>query len=237
MQHSNNNPMFERVFGDIDEKYFNGLNEIKEMGFSFDDFIGQSPLFTGHVNIARYLAMYESFKQVLDISGHYADVGTWNGAGFLYIAKLIKIFEPYSAFQVHAFDWFKGQGPNQNNKKTNYIGDYDRLIKLLHIQNLQDKAVVHNIDLINELEAFSRDPIYSSIYYKYVYLDCGVKDVLTNTVPFFWDRMVNGGIMLFDHFGSDIVEETEIVMQTLPKGAVIKQYPFTRQPMGYIKKS
>ena len=176
---------------------------------------------------------------VQSVSGHYADVGTWNGAGFLYIAKLCKIFEPNTYFQAHAFDWFEGHEKllDSSDQPIHYAGSYENLIKLIELQNLSSKAVVHKINLIDEIQKFGNDPIYKSIYYKYVFLDCGIKEVLEKTVPFFWDRLLTGGIMLFDHFASDIKDETEIVKEYLPENIIIKQFPFTRQPMGYAIKT
>jgi hypothetical protein len=42
------------------------------------------------------------------IAGHIADVGTYKGASALLFAKLMKIHNPESLWQVHGFDWFKG---------------------------------------------------------------------------------------------------------------------------------
>ena len=49
--------------------------------------------------------------KTLGLRGNCCDVGTWKGSSFLFIAKLIKIFEPYSKTKIYGFDWFKGQNP------------------------------------------------------------------------------------------------------------------------------
>ena len=67
-------------------------------------------------------------------------------------------------------------------------------------------------------------------------MDCGKRDVLEQAVPFFWDRLVTGGVMIFDHFASQVSEETEIVRATMPKGTEVRIFPFARQPMGYVIK-
>ena len=237
LKHSSIEVMHQRAFGDVDKLHFEGVEGIKKLGFSQDEYISQWPLFAGQVNIARYIAIYEAFKMVQSLSGHYADVGTWNGAGFLYIAKLCKIFEPNTYFQVHAFDWFEGMDKDAGDKSVKYAGSYKNLINLIEQQKLSSKAVVHKINLIDEIQQFGNDPIYKSIYYKYIFMDCANKDVLEKTVPFFWDRLLTGGIMLFDHFASDIKDETEIVKEFLPNNIIIKQFPFTRQPMGYAIKA
>lgn len=236
MKHSDNRGMWLRRFSETDKEYGAGLEKLLGLEIPKVDLIHQFPLFAGHVNIARYLAIYESFKMVQGICGHYADVGTWKGSSFLFIAKLIKLFETYSTFQVHAFDWFKGMDSGKEDADGNYRGNYELLINLVQIQGLSPIAVVHEIDLMNELADFEKDPVYASLHYKYVFMDCGHKDVLEKALPFFWNRLLTGGIMLFDHFGSDIKEETEIVKSVLPKRSVIRTFPFTRQPTGYVLK-
>ena len=111
MRHSGAEGMSKTRFAKTDRDFFSGLEIISHMNIPVADYIHQFPLFTGHVNLARYLALYEAFKMVQGLSGHYADVGTWKGASFVFIAKLIKLFEPYSYAQIHAFDWFKGVDP------------------------------------------------------------------------------------------------------------------------------
>ena len=237
IEHSNEELLWNRRFAKTDKDFFAGIHEILEMNIPPVDYIYHFPIFNGHVNIARYLALYEAFKMVQGLAGHYADIGTWKGASFLYIAKLIRLFESQVSSQVHAFDWFCGMQPNAKGDQENYVGDYATLKKLVDIQNLNDLAIIHKIDLINELPLFAKDPVYGSTYFKYVYLDCGYEAVLEKTIPFFWDRLLTGGIMVFDHFATDVRPETEIARALLPKSAVIKHFSFARQPTGYVIKS
>lgn len=236
MQHSDTREYWDRRFSAVDAEYFSGLKEIVAMNPPILDLIHHFPVFTGAVNIGRFLALYEAFKQVEGIAGHYADVGTWTGASYMYIAKLMKLFEPNTPYQVHAFDWFKGMKPDSTTERQNYQGDYDRLVHLLKVQHLDDVAVVHNLNLTTDLPAFGADPVYAPIYYKYVFMDCGMKEVLEKALPFFWDRLVTGGIMVFDHFGSEVKVETDLVRALVPAGTVVKMFPFARQPMGYVIK-
>ena len=141
MQHSDTREYWDRRFSAVDAEYFSGLKEIVAMNPPILDLIHHFPVFTGAVNIGRFLALYEAFKQVEGIAGHYADVGTWTGASYMYIAKLMKLFEPNTPYQVHAFDWFKGMKPDSTTERQNYQGDYDRLVHLLKVQHLDDVAV------------------------------------------------------------------------------------------------
>ena len=95
-------------FADRRDPYRRALDEIQRMGFTFYDYMHHNPAFVGHMNLARFLALYETYKQTLGLAGHIAEVGVWKASSLLYLAKLTKIFEPESPTLVHGFDWFKG---------------------------------------------------------------------------------------------------------------------------------
>ena len=98
------------------EPYRKALAEIQEMGFTFYDYIYHNPAFAGHMNLARFLALYETFKRTLGLAGHIAEVGVWKASSLLYLAKLTLIFEPESLTLVHGFDWFKGTVPGPDER-------------------------------------------------------------------------------------------------------------------------
>ena len=56
----------------------------------------------------KMLARYELFKRVLDKPGDIVEGGVLKGAGVLYWAKLIQIFNPNSRRKVVGFDTFEG---------------------------------------------------------------------------------------------------------------------------------
>lgn len=236
MEHSDTGNLWESRFGKTDEHFHASVQQLTELPFSRADLIHQFPLFTGHVNLARYLSLYEAYKLVADKVGHLADVGSWLGSSFLFTAKLVRLFEPYASSRVHAFDWFEGMDPVQGDKDQNYRGSYDSLRRLIEIQDLSDVAAVHKLDLRSELAAFGRLPEYAELRFKYVFMDCGLKEVLASAIPFFWERLLPGGVMLFDHFSTHIQHESTLAQAALPPGTVFRTFPFTRQPTAYVIK-
>ena len=206
------------------------------LDFAPIDLVHQFPLFTGHVNLARYLALSEAYKLVSARSGPLADVGTWMGTSFLFAAKLVRLFEPHATTRVHAFDWFQGMDPEDADKSGKYRGSYESLRKLVEIQELEDVAVLHQLDLRSELDDFAASDHYREIRFKYVFMDCGLKEVLEVAVPFFWDRLLPGGVMLFDHFSTDVPAESSVVLNALPEDSEFRQFTFTRQPTAYVIK-
>ena len=83
------------------EPYRKALAEILQMGFTVDDYIHRNPAFAGHMNVARFLALYETYKQALGLAGDIAEVGVWKASSLLYFAKLTQIFEPESKYMFY----------------------------------------------------------------------------------------------------------------------------------------
>src|SRR6266852_1405246 len=81
-----------RRFADRREAYWKGIREILEMGIAPSDLIHHAPAFAGHINLARYLALYEAYKMALPFAGHIAEAGIWKGTCTIFFAKLMRLF-------------------------------------------------------------------------------------------------------------------------------------------------
>lgn len=219
------------------EVYFNYIKNLDGLYDSASDIIFNYPIYTGAVNIARFLSHYEAYKQVVDKSGYIADVGTHKGASLMFYAKLVKLFEPYNFTEVHGFDWFQGMevGPKDNQSRQGlYKGDYERLRDLISLQGYDDFTHIHKLDLTKELPAFfERNP---HMRFKLIYLDCAIANVLEHAMTEFWPRLVNGGILLMDHYGHPISPQESNIMDRFIGDRVVHQFPLTRLPTGYVIK-
>jgi hypothetical protein len=236
--------------------YRGALAEMRSMGFPFEDLIHHHPAFVGHMNLARFLALYEVFRRTRGLSGHIAEVGVWKGAGMFYFAKLLKIFEPESAALVHGFDWYKGTqwGPDELTNKVQRLikrsptsdeetrrktdeeakGLHAKVCKLIDIQGLGNTVHLHNIDVTSELaDFFGRHP---HIQFRIVFMDIGSYEATSACLPHFWPRIIPGGVMILDQFNHEMSPgETRAVRELLPDVAV-RTFPFTNHPSAYIVK-
>lgn len=224
-------------YSDIDKKYFDSLEIMLQMDIDKKDLIFQFPVFVGQVNLGRYLFFYDLYKQVLNLNGHIADVGTYKGASFLFMAKLIKLFEPYNTTQVHGFDWFEGMKPSTQDdlsQVNRYKADYEVLKKIIHIQSLEDVAILHKMDSTQELDTFfSTNP---HLRFKMVFIDCGISGVLEKSLENFWPRLVKGGILIMDHYNSEVSRTESDWVDKFIGSNYIQQMPFNRQPTAYVVK-
>lgn len=234
----------------------NALAEMKAMNIPFEDLILQHPSFAGHMNMARFLALYETFRKTMGLAGHIAEVGVWKGAGMMYFAKLLKIFEPESSALVHGFDWYKGTvwGPDEltdkvqglikksptSDEETRRKSDrearelHKQVCKLIELQDLGNIVHLHNLDVRTELGAFFEQ--HPHIQFRIVFMDIGSYEATSACLPYFWPRLLPGGIMILDQFNHEMSPgETRAVREWLPDLAV-HTFPFTNHPSAYIVK-
>lgn len=187
---------------------------------SCSDFLEHFPAWVGHMSLNRMITLYELYKKVLGLAGHIGEVGVYKGAGTILFAKLVHIFESESLTQVHGFDWFKGTGPLSEKDsplvpKGGYQGNYDSLNDIIALQNLDHIVRIHNFDVTEKLNEFLEQKQHLS--FKLIFLDAGMYDVMKCCIPAFWNRLVPGGIMIFDQYSNELAPgETIAVREFLP---------------------
>lgn len=212
-----------------------------ERNFNTNELIEYFPIFAGELTLSRYLTIYEYYKKTQNLTGHIGEVGSYKGASLIFLGKLVSMFEKNSLTMVHGFDWFKGNIPDKNNdakylKKFSEKHNYQKLLNVIKDQNLDNLIKVHKLDVTKELKKFFSKKENSHIFFKFVFLDSGTYKVTKSAIKVMWDRLVPGGIMVFDQLYFELAPgETRAKNQTLAKFKV-KKIPNSWMPNGYILK-
>lgn len=225
-------------FDNLRASYEKGFNEILNMGFENKDLVNNFPAFIGHLTLSRFIIIYEAYKMVLNVAGHIAEVGIDKGTVSIYLAKLAKIFEPNSNTLVHGFDWFKGNKPTQEEsfiEENSYKTEEEVVKKLIKEQGLENLLHVHNLDISKDLGKFFEET--NHLQFKFVFIDCGIYDIVAESIKYFWERLTPGGILLLDHYSFEMAPgEMRAIRDFLPN-VEFKQFPFGWMPSAYaIKK-
>jgi hypothetical protein len=227
-----------RRFAHRREVYWKGIDEILQMGVAPSDLIHHAPAFAGHINLGRYLALYEAYKMALPFAGHIAEAGIWKGTCTIFFAKLARMFEPDSNALVHGFDWFQGTRMEGDEAKLvqegMYAASFEWVSRLVSVQGLDDVVRLHNVDLARDLpDFFARHP---HLQFKLVFLDCGVYKVVRACLEHFWPRLTPGGVLILDNFNHETSPgETAAVRELLP-GKPLRSFGFPGQPTAYLVK-
>ena len=220
------------------DTYYKALNQYRDMNIPIQDLIENFTCFTGHMSLSRYLGLYELYKQTLGVAGHIGEVGTYKGASFFLFAKLIKIFESESLTQVHGFDWFGGMETDNiaefKVEKGCYQADEETVRNLIKIQELENIAFLHKIDVTKELDNFLNK--YKHLQFKLLFLDAGLYEVVSIALPLLWERLTPGGILVLDQYNHELSPgETMAVREILPN-AKVRTLPNIWMPTAYIVK-
>lgn len=225
-------------FHNLRPDYEKGFKEIIDMNFSEKDLVNNFPAFVGHLTLSRFLIIYEAYKMVLNVAGHIAEIGIDMGTTSIYLTKLAKIFEPNSNTLVHGFDWFQGSKPTIEEKdfikEDSYKTEEETVHKLIKAQKLENLLHIHNLDVSKNLGDFFKEN--NHLQFKFVFLDCGIYDIVSESIKYFWERMTPGGILLLDHYSFELAPgEIRAVRDLLPN-VKFKQFPFGWMPSAYAIK-
>jgi hypothetical protein len=212
---------------------------LQEQKISTADWMEHFPAYIGHMALNRALTLYEYYKLVKGVAGHIAEIGVYKGAGTLMFAKLVRIFESESLTQVHGFDWFQGTGKGSGNDtglvpEGGYQSDEELLMKIIEMQGLNDIVRIHNFDLTKNLQNFMT--AYKHLQFKLCFMDAGMYEVMSASIPLFWERLTPGGIMIFDQFSHELGPGETIAIRELLPGVRIQTLPNSWMPNAYAIK-
>lgn len=226
-----------------DERYFEERHRFAE---NFPDlplwFVADHwPLFAGRVNIARWLAIYELLKKVNDVPGHILELGTWNGANLVFMAKVTQILRPHAMTEIYGFDSFAGlrrfapQDRLPAEAAGRYAGNENLLRQILRLYELED--LVHLVvgDIEETLPRFLRE--HPEAMFCFVYLDTDLFSSTKLGLELLLPRIVPGGIGVLDEFNAaSYPGETLAAREVLGDQLRLLTVPFTRQPTAYFVK-
>lgn len=239
MQHDPKKTKFEYLkHNNLRPQYESGLKALMELDISKQDLIHHFPAFIGHQTLARQITLYEAYKMTLDVAGHIAEVGVNLGFGSLLFAKLTMIFEPNSLTLVHGFDWCQGAAPTKEEEhvisKGSYCTPEEKVREIVRVQGLDNIVHLHNLDASKDLPHFFEQN--NHLQFKLVFLDCGLYNVVSECLKYFWDRITPGGMLIVDHYSFELAPgEMRAIRDVLPH-VKWKQFPFGWMPCAYAIK-
>jgi hypothetical protein len=183
------------------------------------------PVFTPRYTLARFLAHYELFKQIVDVPGAIVDIGVYRGASTFTWAKLCEIFCPTDVRkQVYGFDTFEGfpslapEDGAEDRTRGVGPGGYAAGASIQHDLCLARTAFNHDrhLDHVERIEL--------------------VKGDIARTVPDFVARQGQGLRVALLNLDADLYEPTRVALEhfvpLLSPGAliVLDEYAVTTWP-------
>jgi hypothetical protein len=196
-------------FATLDKRYHQGRKALSEKYGARElwSVIDHWSLYCGVVNLARCLAIADIVRDVLDVPGHIAEFGSFKGANLLFMAKLLRIFDPHGAKMIHCFDSFEGlteftaQDINHSEERGNFRGSLEELRDFIDLYEFQDEIVIHK-GLIEETlpQVLAETP---SLAFSMVYCDTDLYSATQTILKQMHPRLMKGGVFVFDEWNID----------------------------------
>jgi Macrocin-O-methyltransferase (TylF) len=233
-------------FKTTDAKYLDKRKQLsakygpRELWSSIDHW----PLYCGIGNLSRFLAIAELLQQSLEVPGHIAEFGCWRGANLLFMAKLLRIYDPLGSKIIHGFDSFEGlqtfaqQDGQAEQERGRYKGSFEELTDMIGLYELDDEITIHKGWIDDTLPALLRAQEELSLALVYVDVDlfAPTMRILDQCHP----RLSTGGLIVFDEWNvENYPGETTAVREFLEahRGEYVAQHvKRARQPSMYLRK-
>ena len=187
-------------------------------GHSLADVLESFPVYVRRVNLTRFLAHYELYRQIADLPGNIVDVGVYRGASLFSWAKFIEIFHAGDRTRrVFGFDNFAGftrltdkDGPNyaSANKVAggwNAAPFYEELkehVDIFHQDSFLPRArriVLEEGDIVETAPAFVKN--HPGLRISLLHLDVDLYEPTKAALEAFYPHVVKGGLVVFDEYG------------------------------------
>jgi hypothetical protein len=164
--------------------------------------------------LGKLLHRFEFFQQVKDIPGDIVEIGVFKGSGMATFCKFLEIYCPNSNKKVIGFDIF-------DTKESEVILNRDGTFDKSNMMTVYNKVNSNDLSLENvnaRLENINSNKKYILVpgdvqdtlpkFIKVnpgfrasmIYIDVDLDRPTYNALKYLWDRLLPGGVILFDEY-------------------------------------
>ena len=195
--------------------------------------------------MSKIIAHYELYKKIVDLPGDVVEAGTYKGASFIRFASYREMLESQESRKLISFDMF-GNFPEEKSQVMDkeFIEKFQSEggggISCEELQTVMERKGYCNFELIqgNVLETI---PEYvekkPQLRICLLHIDVDVYDATLCCLSNLYDRVVSGGLIVFDDYNV-VHGETTAVDDFVSKNKIkspLRKFPFYRRPSYMIK--
>lgn len=177
--------------------------------------------FSPYSRTAKIIAHWELYKKIINLPGDVIEVGVFKGASLLRFATFREILENNNSRKIIGFDSF-GSFPiikNASNEDIEFAKSHDNhagiglqkeeLYKIIEYKNFKNIELIKG-NIIDTIPNYIKSNMQTRI--SLLHLDVDVYDPTKYALENLWDRLVTGGIILFDDYnyiegGTNAIDE------------------------------
>ena len=198
---------------------------------------------TSHLTrVPKMLAHYELYKSIVNLPGHVVECGVLKGASLIRLSTFREILESPHSRKIIGFDAF-GKFPSQTNPQDQefvemFEDDAGQGISIDDLHSIFSYKGFDNYELIKG-DVADTIPEYLSKYPELkialLHIDVDVYKPSIEILNYLYDRVVAGGIIMFDDYGA-VAGETRAVDEFFSQRRVtIEKLPISHIP-SFIRK-
>ena len=216
------------------------------------------PCYVQRINITRFLAHYELFRNIIDVPGCIVECGVGRGSSFFTWSRLMEIFCPNDRQRrVYGFDWFEGLKFNPQDgrpvESSHYVeggwsagaavDEIRQLVSIVNEDNIISKSVRCKLiegDVEETIPKFlDENP---GLRIALLHLDMDMYKPTKAALKYLYPRVINGGVVVFDEYGmipwQGETNAADEYFAEIGEAVVFKKFPWSLNPHGYfIKRS
>lgn len=196
--------------------------------------------------LGNIMAHYELYKKIVDLPGDVVELGVFKGGSIIQFATFRELIENERSRKIIGFDIF-GEFPKNkasiesdkafiNNWNSEYQGEFlsdEDIYKSLQLKGIDNIELVKG-DICETLPAYIKE--YPHMKISLLHIDTDVYEPAKIALEQLFDRVVRGGIIIFDDYAG-VEGETCAVDEFLSdKKYYLKKFPFSHTKPSYIVK-
>ena len=224
------------------------LNTTDSVYESFNNFIFSNDIKV----IGKLLHRFDFFNKTKNIPGDIVEIGVFKGSGVASFSKFLEIYCPNSNKKIVGFDIFKNNDQEILNKydeddKKNMNVVYSRVdekeLTLQSVTNRLDNMNIHKKYILIEGDVEETLPEFvknnPGFRIALLYIDCDLDKPTYYSLKYLWDRVLPGGIIIFDEYEHHSFSESDGVDRFLKENNITYNIISTNfmAPTAYIIKN
>lgn len=199
--------------------------------------------------ITKLLARFELYRKVLDVPGDIVEGGVMKGAGVLFWAKLVEIFNPLSKRKVVGFDTFAGYPDDvtfahDRKKAQDFTAEQVTDAAEVSVEGIMAVAtaqgLAHRIDLVKgDVRETLPDYVHDHPGFRIALLnlDFVLYDPTRAALEQLYPLVVPGGVVAFDEYATRGNGESDAVDEFFKaKNIRLHSIPWALSPTAYMIK-
>ena len=171
----------------------------------------------------KLLAHYDLYRTIINLPGDIFELGVYKAASLIRLATFRNLIENDYSRKIVGFDAF-GKFPVRNltlKVDLEFVDDFEKAgghgLALDEVESIFNQKNFKNI-ILNEGNIFDTLPKYLNTYpatrIAFLHLDMDVKEPTTFALELLYDRVVPGGLIVFDDYNA-VAGETDAVDEFL----------------------